>query len=127
MFDQDGLVLPRRVPHHPPCQIGGQQPTTIRDLNRELKFNQIRGNNVLDKKSELKKALEKLEATKRRKEAEQERLTRRTSLELRLEERAERIAKESGTSNESSAIGNCNSPTSGQQLANFTIKSSSSR
>lgn len=89
-FDQNGLVIPRRVPHHP---VFADQPT-IRDLNRELKFNQVRGNNVLDKKSELKKALEKLEETKRKKEAEKERLNRRTSLEMRLEERAERIAKE---------------------------------
>lgn len=98
-FDQNGLVIPKRVPHHP---VFADQPT-IRDLNRELKFNQVRGNNVLDKKSELKKALEKLEESKRKKEAEQERLSRRTSLEMRLEERAERIAKETTTSNSSSS------------------------
>lgn len=97
VFDQDGLVLPRRVPHHHQ-QGDGQQPTAIRDLNRELKFNQVRGLRLLDQKSELKKAMEKLESSRRKKEIEQERLTRRTSLELRLEERAQRIARESGES-----------------------------
>lgn len=111
IFDQDGLVLPKRVLHHP---VSVAQPI-IRDLNRELKFNQIRGKNVLDQKSELKKALEKLEESKRRREAEQERLTRRTSLELRLEERAERIAKETGSQADGSAT--CN------PLSNFSIKS----
>lgn len=111
MFDQDGLVLPKRVLHHP---VSVAQPI-IRDLNRELKFNQIRGKNVLDQKSELKKALEKLEESKRRREAEQERLNRRTSLELRLEERAEKIAKESGPQPDGAAT--CN------PLSNFSIKS----
>jgi len=97
-FTQEGLVLPKRVlpvfSHS--HQIDGQQDT-IKDLNRELKFNQSRGKNVLNQKSELKKAMEKLEANRRKKEAEQERLTRRTSLELRLEERAQRLAsKEEG-------------------------------
>lgn len=90
-FDHNGLVLPKRVAHHPALPTA--QPI-IRDLNRELKFNQIQGKNVLDQKSELKKALEKLEEGKKKKAVEQERLNRRTSLELRLEERAERIAKE---------------------------------
>lgn len=111
IFDQDGLVLPKRVVHHP---VSVAQPI-IRDLNRELKFNQIRGKNVLDQKSELKKALEKLEESKRRREAEQERLSRRTSLELRLEERAEKIAKETGSQADGSAT--CN------PLSNFSIKS----
>lgn len=95
LFDQDGLVIPKKVLPHPISGLSGiQQQPVIRDLNRELKFNQIRGKNVLDNKSELKKALEKLEENKRKKEAEQEKLNRRSSLELRLEERAERIAKE---------------------------------
>lgn len=110
LFDQDGLVLPKRVLHHP---VSVAQPI-IRDLNRELKFNQIRGKNVLDQKSELKKALEKLEESKRKREAEQERLNRRTSLELRLEERAERLAKES---NPQQQDGSC------KPLSNFSIKS----
>lgn len=114
MFDQDGLVLPKRVLHHHPVSVG--QPI-IRDLNREIKFNQIRGKNVLDQKSELKKALEKLEESKRRREAEQERLNRRTSLELRLEERAEKIAKESGNP-QTDGSATCNHP-----LSNFSIKS----
>ena len=79
----------------------GLEAGNIRELNRELKFNQTRGKNVLDQKSELKKALERLEAGKRRKEIELERLGRRTSLELRLEERAQRLA--AGTEEEQSA------------------------
>jgi len=110
--DHSGLVLPRRL--LPPHPVSVAQPI-IRDLNRELKFNQIRGKNVLDQKSELKKALEKLNETKRKREAEQERLNRRTSLELRLEERAERIAKE--TSSQADQPTTCNS------LGNFSIKS----
>lgn len=114
-FDQDGLVLPKRLLHAP---LG--QPI-MRDLNRELKFNQIRGKNVLEQKSELKRALEKLEESKRKKEAEQERLNRRTSLELRLEERAERIAKgqlePTLSSQDTSKEATC-SP-----LSNFSIKS----
>lgn len=93
VFDRDGLVQPRRLGHHNHQQLLNQ-PTIIRDLNRELKFNQIRGINVLSQKSELSKALEKLGESKKRKEMELERLTRRSSLELRLEERAHRIAKE---------------------------------
>lgn len=115
LFDQNGLVLPKRVMHHP---VSMNQPI-IRDLNRELKFNQIRGKNVLDQKSELKKALEKLEESKRKKEAEQERLSRRTSLELRLEERAERLAKDTTSSRagDSQPSATCN------HLSNFSIKS----
>lgn len=122
VFDQDGLVLPKRVVHRP---VSLAQPI-IRDLNRELKFNQIRGKNVLDQKSELKKALEKLEESKRKKEVEQERLNRRTSLELRLEERAERIARNSvepsqqqqpTTAGVEGTAATCNS------LSNFSIKS----
>lgn len=99
LFDQDGLVVPKRVLHHP---ASAAQPI-IRDLNRELKFNQVRGKNVLEQKSELKKAMERLEESRRKKEAEQERLGRRTSLELRLEERAQRIAKESGSQSAASS------------------------
>lgn len=127
MFDQNGLVLPRRLLHHSSC-APGQPPTTIRDLNRELKFNQVRGKNVLDQKSELKKALEKLEANKKRKEAEQERLNRRTSLELRLEERAERLAREGNKSSSETEVddktGNKGSQTARNALSNFNIKSS---
>ena len=103
MFDQNGLVLPRKIPHKQmPAPLSGQQPTAIRDLTRELKFNQISGKNVLDQKSELKKAMEKLDANKRKREAESERLRRRTSLELLLEERAARIARESASGPERS-------------------------
>lgn len=90
LFDQDGLVVPKKVLQHP-CSAA--QPI-FKDLNRELKFNQVRGKNVLEQKSELKKVMEKLEDSKRRREAEQERLNRRTSLELRLDERAQRLAQE---------------------------------
>lgn len=128
LFDQDGLVLPKRVVHHP---ISLAQPI-IRDLNRELKFNQIRGKNVLDQKSELKKALEKLEENKRKKEAEQERLNRRTSLELRLEERAERIAKNSMESSKqipgqqkqpTASVEGAGTASNCNHLSNFSIKS----
>lgn len=98
MFDQNGLVLPKRVLPSNPAGLVNQP--IIRDLNRELKFNQIRGKNVLDQKSELKRAMKKLEENKRRKEADQERLNRRSSLELRLEERAERLAKDTRLRNE---------------------------
>lgn len=100
-FDQNGLVLPKKVLHHP---ISSAQPI-IKDLNREIKFNQKQGKNVLDKKSELKRALEKLEESKRKKEAEQERLNRRTSLELRLEERFEQIAKVEKNNNNNNSTG----------------------
>lgn len=127
VFDQDGLVLPKRVVHRP---VSLAQPI-IRDLNRELKFNQIRGKNVLDQKSELKKALEKLEESKRKKEVEQERLNRRTSLELRLEERAERIARNSVEPSQQ-LVGQQQQPTTAgvegtaatcNSLSNFSIKS----
>lgn len=73
LFDQDGLVLPKKILPHPISGLSAiQQQPIIRDLNRELKFNQIRGKNVLDNKSELKKALEKLEENKRKKEEEAE-------------------------------------------------------
>lgn len=119
-FDQDGLVVPKKVLHHP---ISAAQPI-FKDLNRELKFNQVRGKNVLEQKSELKRVLERLEDNKKKREAEQERLNRRTSLELRLEERAERIAKETSKSHPdapSSTTGSCD------LLSNFGIKSSITR
>lgn len=132
-FDQDGLILPKRLPQNPNlvmlstatnninssnnCHnsnnnnnpntinqnnmkvannqnfINNQHPI-IRDLNRELKFNQIRGKDVLHQKSELKRVQEKMAEARRRKEQEQERLNRRSSLELRLEERAQKIAND---------------------------------
>lgn len=94
LFDQDGLILPKRLPQHSNNNNSQQYPI-IRDLNRELKFNQIRGKNVLDQKCELKKVQEKMADARKRREAEQERLNRRSSLEMRLEERAQKLAKES--------------------------------
>lgn len=117
LFDQDGLVLPKKILPQPISGLGSmQQQPIMRDLNRELKFNQIRGKNVLEQKSELKKAMEKLEESKRRREAEQERLSRRTSLELRLEERAERLAKTTNTS--AGAASSSSELSSGSELPN---------
>lgn len=94
-FDKDGMVLPRRLVQHSALINGNlDQYPIIRDLNRELKFNQIRGKNVLDQKSEFKRVQEKIVNARRRREDEQERLNRRSSLEMRLEERAQKIAKE---------------------------------
>lgn len=128
-FDQNGLILPKRLTQNPNLVMLNtnlhnnnhmvanhnnnnttthnqnyahnqqhhhhhQQQPIIRDLNRELKFNQTRGKNVLDQKSELKRVQEKMADARRRKEQEQERLNRRSSLELRLEERAQKIAKD---------------------------------
>lgn len=95
LFDRDGLVLPKRLAHHQPLVVADQP--AIRDLNRELKFNQAHGRNVLDQKSELKRAMERVAESRRKKELERDKLNRRTSLELRLEERAAKIAKESAT------------------------------
>lgn len=80
--------------HANPITSKQHQHPIMRDLNRELKFNQINGKNVLEQKSELKRVQERIAEARRRKEAEQERLSRRSSLELRLEERAKKLARE---------------------------------
>lgn len=127
LFDQNGLIVPKKVTPvslnlsaHSGSVVGGGLsgcanagnihglnsaiiiPNTVLDLNRELKFNQAHGKNVLDKKSELRRAMDKLEANRKRKEAEVERLNRRSSLELRLEQRAEKIG--SGQSQVGSSV-----------------------
>lgn len=89
-IDEDGLILPKRLPqHHTILNNNSKQCPLI----RELKFNQVRGKNVLDQRSEFKKVQERILNARRRKEAEQERLKRRSSLEVRLEERAQKIAE----------------------------------
>lgn len=105
LFDQDGLVVPKKILQHP--NSAHAQPM-FKDLNRELKFNQVRGKNVLEQKSELKRVMEKIEEGKRRREAEQERLNRRTSLELRLDERAQRLANESAKAPDSASSAGAN-------------------
>lgn len=88
-FDHEGLVVPHKLIQ---TKIAAQP--FIGDLNKELKFNASSGKSVLNQKSELRKAMDKIQDTRKKREAEAERLGRRTDLELRLEQIAERIDKE---------------------------------
>lgn len=90
LFDQDGLVVPKKL-----TQVYSSSTNPmIKDLNRELKFNKVCGKDVLNQKSELKKVMKNIQESKKRREAEQEMLNRRTPLELRLGQIAERLAKD---------------------------------
>jgi hypothetical protein len=82
---EDGLIVPRKLSNPNVDSKGKQQ------LHRELLFNQKMGKKVLGQKSELKKVMDKFQDEQKKKELETERLNKRTSLQMKLEERANRL------------------------------------
>lgn len=99
---EDGLIVPRKPVN--PCLESAER----KSLHRELLFNQKIGRNVLGQKSELQKALEKVKDDQKKKELEEERQTKRSALEKRLEEQANKIRMQD---TESETIGNDLTPT----------------
>ncbi|XP_064473965.1 uncharacterized protein LOC135388370 isoform X2 [Ornithodoros turicata] len=82
---EEGLIIPKKPSN--PCL----ESTERKNLHRELLFNQKIGKNVLGQKSELQKAMEKVKDDQKRKELEGERQNKRTALEKRLEEQANKL------------------------------------
>jgi len=99
-FDDEGLVIPRK-PHNPCIDS-----TERRSLNKEIVWNQKVGKNVLEQKNELQKVMEKRNDEKKKKEMAAEKLTRRSSLERRLEEQQLKLKLHE----ESESVGNSSSP-----------------
>lgn len=89
-FNEEGLVIPRKINN--PCLESNERQS----LHKELLWNQVTGKNVLDQKSELQKVIEKRKVEKQKKEIEAEKLSRRSSLERRLEEQQLKLQKEEG-------------------------------
>ncbi|KAH3819105.1 hypothetical protein DPMN_120838, partial [Dreissena polymorpha] len=86
---EDGLIQAKKIPN--PCV---ESPTRMA-LHKELLLNYKRGVNVLEK-PELTKALQNRRETQRRKEWDDQvkGSTKRTSFELKLEERANRMKED---------------------------------
>ncbi|KAG1683165.1 Protein FAM107B [Nymphon striatum] len=84
-FTEEGLVLPKKINN--PCL----ECTERQNVHKELLFNQKIGKDVLNKKSELQKVMDKFTDDQKKKEKEQERISKRNSLEKRLEEQANKI------------------------------------
>lgn len=60
-------------------------------LNEKPHFSVFSGKNVLGQKSELKKVMDKFQDDQKKKELEMAKLSKRTSLEKRLEEQAQKL------------------------------------
>lgn len=91
LVTEDGTVVPRKLSN--PCVESKDR----QNLHRELMFNQKIGKNVLNQKSELRKAMDKFQEDQKKKELEQEQFNKRTSLEKKLEEQASKLQKEDET------------------------------
>lgn len=84
-FDDEGLVIPRK-PNNP-CIESNER----KNLHKEMLWNQKVGKNVLDTKNELEKVMAKRKDSAKKKEFEAEKMSRRSSLERRLEEQQLKI------------------------------------
>eukprot|EP00090_Calanus_glacialis_P026078 TRINITY_DN4089_c0_g1_i8.p1 TRINITY_DN4089_c0_g1~~TRINITY_DN4089_c0_g1_i8.p1 ORF type:complete len:178 (+),score=57.56 TRINITY_DN4089_c0_g1_i8:47-580(+) len=84
--DENGLILPRKIVN--PCV----QSVPAKNIQREIKWNNKKGINVLNNKSELQKALEKQRknSNQKLKETENESCTQFDKI---LAERAQRLLK----------------------------------
>ncbi|GAU91101.1 hypothetical protein RvY_03420-1 [Ramazzottius varieornatus] len=79
------LISPRKAPNP------AKENRDLRELQRELKFNNKMGINVLGQKSELSKAMEKMKEQMYKKQLEEEKVRNRSDLERELEKRARRL------------------------------------
>lgn len=84
---EDSLIQPKKIPN--PCL----ESSTRQALHKELLLNYKRGVNVLEK-PELSKVLQNRRETQRRKEWEEQASSKRTSLEMKLEQRATRLKED---------------------------------
>ncbi|XP_055333133.1 uncharacterized protein LOC129584826 isoform X1 [Paramacrobiotus metropolitanus] len=85
-LDPTGLLITPRKPLPP-----GRDNPDMRELHRELAFNNKMGINVLGQKSELQKAMEKMRGQVTRKQLEEEKKNQRSDLEREFEKRAMRL------------------------------------
>ncbi|XP_060585401.1 uncharacterized protein LOC132741265 isoform X4 [Ruditapes philippinarum] len=83
----DGIIVPKKLPN--PCV----ESPTRQALHKELLLNYKRGVNVLEK-PELNKVLQNRRETQRRKEWQEQASSKRTSLEMKLEQRATRLKED---------------------------------
>uniref|UniRef100_A0A0P4WK83 Protein FAM107B n=2 Tax=Scylla TaxID=6760 RepID=A0A0P4WK83_SCYOL len=84
-MDENGLIMPKKLVN--PCL----ESTEKKSLHRELLYNQKRGVNVLNQKTELQKAMEKHNDKKVLKEIQKEKEAALTPFQKALDERAQRI------------------------------------
>ncbi|XP_054163121.1 protein FAM107B-like [Oppia nitens] len=93
-LDEEGLVIPRKLVN--PCLESNERMS----IHKEMLWNQKVGKNVLNGKNELQKELAKRKDNQKRKELEAEKLSRRSSLERRLEEQQLKIKQHEQSSAE---------------------------
>ncbi|XP_013777354.2 uncharacterized protein LOC106462028 [Limulus polyphemus] len=84
-YNNEGLILPKKPAN--PCLESSERQS----LHRELLFNQRIGRSVLNQKTELQKALEKFKDEQKKREIEEEKHTKCTALEKKLEQQAIKI------------------------------------
>nr|XP_045622389.1 protein FAM107B-like isoform X2 [Procambarus clarkii] len=84
-LDERGLIMPKKLVN-PYLESSDKK-----NLHRELMFNQKRGVNILNQKSELQKAMEKHNDKKVLKEQEKEKQASLTPFQKALDERAQKI------------------------------------
>ncbi|CAG2168900.1 unnamed protein product, partial [Oppiella nova] len=89
-FDEDGLIIPRKLIN--PCVDSHER----KSVHKEMLWNQKVGKNVLNSKNELEKELAKRKDNQKKRELEAEKLSRRSSLERRLEEQQLKIRQHEG-------------------------------
>lgn len=105
--NEEGLIVPKKL--HNPCL----ESRSVRDLNHEIRWNAKTGHNVLDKKTELQKAMEKRSVKAQTKERQISVEAEKTPFQKMLEERAKRLEqteeRQNGTSsgNSSEDSGHC--------------------
>ncbi|XP_076357501.1 protein FAM107B-like [Tachypleus tridentatus] len=92
-FPEEGLVVPKKLPN--PCRESFER----KNVHRELLFNNKIGKNVLGKKSELEKAMEKVKDDQKKKEMQQLCINKRSSLEKCLEVQADKLKQYEDNSN----------------------------
>jgi hypothetical protein len=103
-FDEEGLVIPRKPQN--PCIESSER----KSLHKEMLWNQKVGKNVLDTKNELEKVMAKRKDEAKKKELDKEKLSRRSSLERRLEEQQLKIKLQEECANQSPNTSASSSP-----------------
>jgi hypothetical protein len=83
--DEEGLIVPKKL--HNPCL----DSRNTRELYHEIRWNAKAGINVLDKKSELQKVMEKRNSKAKDKERQVAEQAEKTPFQKMLEERAKRL------------------------------------
>ncbi|CAG9862954.1 unnamed protein product [Phyllotreta striolata] len=98
LFDEDGLIIPRKLPN-PVKENADRQ-----NLHRELLFNQKIGKNVLNQKTELQRALEKQKENLAKKQLEEHISAQTPELEKVIADRAKRLQSSHEDKNEDDKV-----------------------